>query len=353
MNKKYFSVIVFAILFVVLAMFRSNNNKQTDNTEEAPYQKLEGMVFHTIYHITYQGNEDYRADIDRLFKEFDGSLSMFNDTSIITRMNNNDPDVRANKYFKKVFDKAIKVSEATEGAFDITVAPLVNLWGFGFKNSDNVSKQTVDSILTFVGYNTVSLDEDGVLHKQDPRTILDASSIAKGYMSDVVADFLADQGVENYMVEIGGEIALNGVNPRGKAWSVGINKPEDDATSTNNELQEVLYMTSGGMATSGNYRNFYVKDGKKFAHTIDPHTGYPIQQDILSSTVIAEDCMTADAYATAFMVLGKEKALKVLEKDTTLMAYFIVEGKDSIDYDVVYSPALEARLRDSAGVSPK
>ena len=336
--------IIVAIGLVALAMCRTKEAE----TQVLSYHKLEGSVFHTIYHITYQGERDYHDEIKQLFKEFDGSLSMFNDTSIITRMNNCDTSVVANRYFRHVFTKAMEVSEATGGAFDITVAPLVNLWGFGFKNSDNVSQAAIDSILQFVGYKTVHLDEEGHLHKDDPRTIMDASSIAKGYMSDVVADFLREQGVENYMVEIGGEVALNGVNPKGSRWSIGINKPTDDSTQVNSELQDILYMSEGGVATSGNYRNFYYKDGKKYAHTIDPHTGYPIQQDILSSTVIARDCMTADAYATAFMVLGKEKAMEVLAKDTTLMAYFIVDAPDADGnggYEIVFSPALEQRLK--------
>ena len=341
--KKIIYIIV-AIGLVALAMCRTKEAE----TQVLSYYKLEGTVFHTIYHITYQGERDYHDEIKQLFKEFDGSLSMCNDTSIITRMNNCDTSVVANRYFRHVFTKAMEVSEATGGAFDITVAPLVNLWGFGFKNSDNVSQAAIDSILQFVGYKTVHLDDEGRLHKDDPRTIMDASSIAKGYMSDVVADFLREQGVENYMVEIGGEVALNGVNPKGSRWSIGINKPTDDSTQVNSELQDILYMSEGGVATSGNYRNFYYKDGKKYAHTIDPHTGYPIQQDILSSTVIARDCMTADAYATAFMVLGKEKAMEVLAKDTTLMAYFIVDAPDADGnggYEIVYSPALEQRLR--------
>lgn len=341
--KKIIYIIV-AIGLVALAMCRTKEAE----TQALSYHKLEGTVFHTIYHITYQGERDYHDEIKQLFKEFDGSLSMFNDTSIITRMNNCDTSIVANRYFRHVFTKAMEVSEATGGAFDITVAPLVNLWGFGFKNSDNVSQAAIDSILQFVGYKTVHLDEEGHLHKDDPRTIMDASSIAKGYMSDVVADFLREQGVENYMVEIGGEVALHGVNPKGSRWSIGINKPTDDSTQVNSELQDILYMSEGGVATSGNYRNFYYKDGKKYAHTIDPHTGYPIQQDILSSTVIARDCMTADAYATAFMVLGKEKAMEVLAKDTTLMAYFIVDAPDADGnggYEIIYSPALEQRLK--------
>lgn len=311
--------IVVAIGLVALAMCRTKEAE----TQVLSYHKLEGTVFHTIYHITYQGERDYHDEIKQLFKEFDGSLSMFNDTSIITRMNNCDTSVVANRYFRHVFTKAMEVSEATGGAFDITVAPLVNLWGFGFKNSDNVSQAAIDSILQFVGYKTVHLDEEGHLHKDDPRTIMDASSIAKGYMSDVVADFLREQGVENYMVEIGGEVALNGVNPKGSRWSIGINKPTDDSTQVNSELQDILYMSEGGVATSGNYRNFYYKDGKKYAHTIDPKTGYPVQHNILSATVLAADCTTADAYATAFMVLGMERSQAILQKHPELMAYFI------------------------------
>jgi thiamine biosynthesis lipoprotein len=164
----------------------------------------------------------------------------------------------------------------------------------------------------------------------------------------VIAGVLRAHGVTNYMVEIGGEIALNGVNDKGSAWSIGINKPTEDPSNTLSEIDNVLQMTSGGMATSGNYRNFYYKDGKRVAHTIDPRTGYPIQQDILSSTVVAADCMTADAYATAFMVLGKERSLEVLAADTSLSAYFIVSTGDTTGahpYDIVYSPKMKAMLK--------
>jgi thiamine biosynthesis lipoprotein len=315
---------------------------------EVPYQHLEGTVFGTIYHITYQGQEDYHDEIRTTFQNFDASLSMFNPTSIISRFNQNDSTTVADDYFTTVFRKSMSVSEATGGAFDITVAPLVNLWGFGFQHKDSVSQATVDSIRTFVGYHLVQLDEEGHLRKDDERTILDASSVAKGYACDVIAGVLRAHGVTNYMVEIGGEIALNGTNDKGAAWNIGINKPTEDASNTLNEIENVLSMTHGGMATSGNYRNFYYKDGKRVAHTIDPRTGYPIQQDILSSTVIATDCMTADAYATAFMVLGKERSLEVLADDTTLCAYFIVATDDTTGvrpYEIVYSPRMKAMLR--------
>jgi len=289
-------------------------------------QRLVGEVFNTSYHIIYEGNgEDWHDSIRVLFREFDGSLSMFNDTSILSRMNRNDQTVRANAYVQTVVRKAQEISANTNGAFDITVAPLVNLWGFGFKNSDKVTAEAVDSIRKFVGYRKICLDADGRLSKADSRTQLDASSIAKGYMCDVIGTWLKGKGVTNYMVEIGGEVSLLGTNPEGKEWGVGINVPEEDALQRVNGIMNVIHLSSGGVATSGNYRNFYYRDGKRYAHTIDPRTGYPVQQDILSSTVIAPDCLTADAYATAFMVMGYKKAMEVLAKNPTITAYFVLD----------------------------
>ncbi len=300
-------------------------------------QRLVGEVFNTSYHIIYEDKgENWHDSIRVLFREFDGSLSMFNDTSILSRMNRNDRNVKANAYVQTVVRKAQEVSACTDGAFDITVAPLVNLWGFGFKNSDKVTDKAVDSIRSFVGYQKIYLDAEGQLRKADPRIQLDASSIAKGYMCDIVGDWLKGKGIENYMVEIGGEVTLLGSNPTGVEWGVGINVPQEDALQRVNGILNTLRLTSGGVATSGNYRNFYYRDGKRYAHTIDPRTGYPVQQDILSSTVIAPDCLTADAYATAFMVMGLEKAMDVLAKNSSLKAYFIVADENSRDgYKVV------------------
>lgn len=343
--KKYIYIIIAILALTAVAIYRNNSAEQTE-AQANDWIKLQGSVFHTFYHITYEGKQDYSQEIDSLFQVFDGSLSMFNDTSIISRMNRNDEEVVANGYFRNVFNKANYVSQKTEGAFDITVAPLVNLWGFGFKNSDKVTPDAVDSILKFVGYQSVSLDDEGHLHKQDPRTILDASSIAKGYMSDIIGDYLHEQGVTNYMVEIGGEIALMGNNPKGNAWTVGIAKPVNDSLQQDHGFQDFLQLTSGGLATSGNYRNFYEKGGKRYAHTIDPHTGYPIQKDVLSATVIARDCMTADAFATAFMVLGKEKALEVMANEPNVEGYLIIpSSSDSTELEVVYSAGFDQYIK--------
>ena len=281
----------------------------------------EGSVFGTFYHITYQSMKDLQEGVDETLRQVDLSLSPFNKESVISAINNNS-SMDTDAMFIEVFTLAQKVSEATNGAFDITVAPLVNLWGFGFKNMDNVSQEKVDSLLPFVGYQKVKL-VDGKIQKECPETMLDCSAIAKGYGVDAVGKYLESQGVKNYVVEIGGEVRTRGTNPRGELWHVGINKPNDDPTNLNNEIEEVLQITQLSMATSGNYRNFYEKDGKKYAHTIDPHTGYPVQHSILSSTVLTKDCATADAYATSFMVLGLEKAKEVLALHPELMAFFI------------------------------
>ncbi|MDE5739224.1 MAG: FAD:protein FMN transferase, partial [Bacteroidaceae bacterium] len=212
-------------------------------------------------------------------------------------------------------------------AFDITVAPLVNLWGFGFQNDSDVNNAKVDSLLTFVGIDNVQL-LNGTIQKVHPETMLDCSAIAKGYGVDAVGMYLERQGIKNYMVEIGGEVRVRGTNPQGELWHIGINRPTDDPNNMNNEVEQVLQVTQLAMATSGNYRNFYEKDGKKYAHTIDPRTGYPVQHSILSSTVLAQDCATADAYATAFMVLGMEASQQVLSEHPELMAFFIYSDAD-------------------------
>ena len=294
--------------------------------KSADIKRSEGSVFGTFYHITYQSASDLQPGIDQTLKNVDASLSPFNKESVITAINNN-VSMETDSMFVDVFTLAQTVSAETQGAFDITVAPLVNLWGFGFKNLENVSKAKVDSLLPFVGYQKVSL-ADGKVHKDFPETMLDCSAIAKGYGVDAVGLYLESQGVKNYMVEIGGEVRVRGKNPQGELWHIGINKPNEDPTNMKNDIEQVIQVTQLAMATSGNYRNFYEKDGKKYAHTIDPRTGYPVQHSILSSTVLAHDCATADAYATAFMVLGLDEAKKVLAKHHELMAFFIYSDQE-------------------------
>lgn len=309
------------ISIMLLLIFGTGcNAKQT-------YYEENGTIFHTLYKIKYEAKQPLNKKIDSILKAFNQSLNPFNPHSIIAKVNRNEP-VIVDAWFTEVFNKAQEVSEQTEGVFDITAGPLINLWGFGFSKMDSITPTMIDSIRKIVGYKKISL-KDSRIQKQDNRTLLNCSAIAKGFASDVVARMLEDEGISNYMVEIGGEVAMQGVNQNGDWWRIGISKPEDDSTGITNELEEIMTLCKkGGIATSGNYRNFYIKDGKKYAHTIDPRTGYPSEQNILSATVVANNCMTADAYATAFMAMGLE------------MSERVAKNLDDIDYYIIYTDSL-------------
>lgn len=335
MKKKNIFKILFLTVLTVASVIIIWNQQTT------PYQHNTGFIFGTTYSITYQNNRDLQAEIEAEMNEVDAALSPFNKRSIITAVNNNH-QVKLNQKFMQVFNLAENISHETDGAFDITVAPLVNEWGFGFRKGVNPTKHVIDSLRQIVGYQKVALI-NGKVVKKDPRINLDCSGIAKGYGSDCVANLLRRHGIENFMVEIGGEIVTAGVNPDRVPWKIGVTKPVDNPTQQNGELQTVLNVTDKAMATSGNYRNFYYKGGRKYAHTIDPKTGYPVQHNILSSTVIADNCATADAYATAFMVLGLNKAKAILQRHPELMAYFIYSDKNGKN-TVWFSPSMKKAI---------
>ena len=268
------------------------------------YRQNTNFVFGTIYNITYQSDRDLQQEIEAELMKVDGEFSMFNPQSTVARINSGDSTVERSEMFNEIYQLAQTVSKETDGAFDITVAPLVNAWGFGFKHEQLPTPEQVDSLLQL-------------------RNQMDFSAIAKGYGCDVVARLLESHGIHTYMVEIGGEVVVSGKNAKGDDWHIGITKPTEDSLNVEGEMQTVLSITDHAMATSGNYRNFYYQGGRKYAHTIDPRTGYPVQHSLLSATVLAENCATADAYATSFMVLGVEGAKAVLARHPELMAYLI------------------------------
>lgn len=319
-NRKYIAL-AFAVLALVLLLI--------PNKSQVDYRTNEGKIHGTYYHITYLQPDgiDLQDSIEAEMRRFEQSLSAFDSTSVISRINRNEA-MRTDSLFEAMFEEAMMVSELTGGAFDITVAPLVNAWGFGFRSSQFPSEEQIDSIRDFVGYTKVALNNH-TIYKDDPRIMLDAGAIAKGYSVDVVAQLLSRFGCENYLVEIGGEVACRGKNPKGKDWSVGISKPEDNPLPTN-DIQQVLRLTDRAVATSGNYRQFYYRDGKKYSHTIDPRTGYPVNHNLLSATIVARSCMHADALATACMVLGVEEALQLCENDASVEGYFIYSQGDSL-----------------------
>ena len=314
--------IPFLILLIIGTVFTIRRHQP----REVPFQKEEGVIFGTEWHATYQCDSSLHADIVQELQRVDASLSMFNPRSTLSRINAGESS-ETDSLLRIVLTQAFQISQATHGCFDVTVAPLVNAWGFGFKNGALPDSAQVDSLLQFVGWQRVSLDSLQLV-KSDPRIVLDLSAIAKGFGVDQVASLFRRHGIQNFMIEIGGEIVVHGHNPRGKEWIIGVNKPVEDELNPNKETKVNLSLTNCAMATSGNYRNFYIDEkGQKRAHTIDPHTGYPVQHSILSSTVIAPTCSMADAFATSFMVMGIDSAKSTLARHPELQAYFILSSE--------------------------
>ncbi len=302
-----------------------------DTAPKSSYYHNEGRVFGTYYNIRYEATEDLEKDIQAAFTEFDNSLSMFNPHSILSAVNAN-RDTVTNEAFETMWEEARRVHELSGGAFDITVAPLVNYWGFGFaeKKSQIANHQSqIDSLLSFIGFSKVALAEHKV-YKFDDRVMVDAGAVAKGQACDMIAAVLRDHGCANYLVDIGGEVVAYGMNAKGEPWHIGITKPNLNNEGAQEDLQEILSVTDIAMATSGNYRNFYYDGEQRRSHTIDPRTGYPVQHSLLSATVVSSTCMRADALATACMVLGADDALDMIDRAGDAACYLIVAQNDSL-----------------------
>jgi thiamine biosynthesis lipoprotein len=289
--------------------------------------ELAGQAQGTTYHVTYfsRDNISYQSEIDSLLKRLDASLSTYKKESIISRFNVNDSSAVTDKYFTDVFNKSIEVAEKTNGLFDITVAPVVNAWGFGSTGKQNVDSLMIDSLLQFVGYKMVRLEGKKVI-KQKPQMMLDFNAIAQGYSVDVLASYLESKGIESYLVELGGEVRAKGTKKNDEYWRVGIDKPLENVADERS-LQAVVTLKNRSLATSGNYRRYIEVNGRRHSHIINPKTGYSSRTNLLSVTVAASDCMTADAYATAFMVMGLEQSKQFLaeHKDLDLDVFFIYD----------------------------
>lgn len=310
------------LAFLIIATFFILN-KHSNNSNDT-FQQNTGRIFGTNYKFVYSAKKNYASELHDVLNQVDASLSMFNKESRLYRINQGETDT-TDAYIKEVLELSQWVSKETDGAFDCTVAPIVNAWGFGFKNKEVITDEVIDSLKQLVGYQKIQLTADGRLVKADPRIMIDFGAIAKGYGVDVVATYLQNQGVKNFLVEIGGEIVTKGQNVEGKPWKIGIQDPESESYS------KIIEVTDKAMATSGNYRNYYVTESGQFvAHTIDPHTAQPVQHSLLSATVFAPTCAMADAFATAFMVMGVDKAKTVLAAHNNLSAYFIYQENDSI-----------------------
>lgn len=320
LTKRWVFPLVLLLAIVVVWMYRQANTE----SDELQNIELTGTTMGTIpYHIKYRSKEgkNYQPQIDSILVAFNQSLSTYIPDSEISRFNKGSVLKFELPFFYPVLKSSKEVYEKTGGAFDPTIAPLVNAWGFGPDKSRSPEQAKIDSLLKLVNFDSIYFDSVSVC-KLQPGLMLDLSAIAKGYAVDVVANFLKSKYIENLLVEIGGEAICYGTNERGEVWTIGI----DDPTSTGIVQQRpkaIVKLDNRAIATSGNYRNFYEVNGQRFSHTLSPFTGYPVQHSLLSASVFAEDCMTADAFATGFMVLGIEESIKIIESDNSLDAFFI------------------------------
>lgn len=340
MKKVSLSILLGAIL--VAGIYNLTGSKS-----EPTYTLLSGEIFHTFYNVQYDLSEDYRSSLDSTFQAFSKSLNPFDSTSLISAINRNSSE-ETDSMLRHVWLAAKEISEKSAGRYDVTCSPFINAWGFGFDSINRPEPRVLDSLKAFVGYHKVSLSPEGKMQKEDRRTIFDFSSISKGYCSDLVGEMLHRKGAKSYLVELGGEIAFAGSNPEGKPWRVGINKPIETASNTISDLQLVITLDreQGGLATSGNYRNFKVVDGKKVAHTINPLTGLPIQTDVLSATILAPSCMLADGLATACMTMTSAEVPAFIRQFDGVEYLLILpdEGKDG--FKVQMSDGMRRLVRD-------
>jgi thiamine biosynthesis lipoprotein len=333
-KKLYLQLILLAVILLVVYLLSHSRQK-------GEYMRIAGFTQGTTYHITYESKkgEDLKKAIDSLLADFDNSLSTYLPNSLITRFNKNEPGLHADRKFTEVFIKSYEVFKKTEGAFDITVAPIVNALGFGTTDTLDVDSTMIDSLRQYVGMDKVKLQGD-TLVKSDSHVTLDVNALAQGYSVDVVVSYLENRKIRNYMVEIGGEIRARGKNEQGEYWRIGIDKPVDGNYIPGTDLQSIVKLNDRALATSGNYRKFYIRNGIKFVHTINPKTGYPVISNLLSATVVARDCMTADAYATAFMVMGTDRSIKFLDENRFLDAYLIYSDEKG-NYKVYFTKGLK------------
>ena len=319
MKKRLFAI---SVLLVLLCGCHRNSR---------PVRHFEGQAFGTTYSITYVAEPtDNRAlphtQIDSLLADLSHTFSIFDTTSIIYCWNKGE-DVELNEDFLYVLRLSKTVSAVTDGAFDCTVQPLVQLWGFGKDGvRHTVGDDTLAMVREFVGFQLVDLQGDNILRK-DPRVQLNFNAVAKGYAVDKVADWLVENGYTDCLVEIGGEVAARGTK-NGKPWKVGIQVPTKTADGARESFESLPLPDHRAVATSGNYRNYFEEGGVRYTHILDPRTGQPERTNLLSVTVVAPDCATADAYATAFMVLGHERSAQIVKQHPELEAWFIVADGD-------------------------
>ena len=341
-------------LFFFSVVYVSCKNSGSNDAQNG-FTSIAGETMGTTYHITYESSEDFKAEIDSLLVLFNNSVSTYIPESTISQFNKGGSEFcysqQDDQFLLESLSRAMEIAKETNGAFDPTVMPLVNYWGFGYGPKEKVQtpdKKTLDSLVNLVGYKKIGLmskNDTVCIFKENANMQLDLSASAKGHGVDVIASFLASQGIENYLVEIGGELIASGYKTNGKPWVIGINRPQKGAAI--DEIQIPIDLSEKAMATSGNYRNYYESGNITYAHTINPKTGDSTPSDILSASIIANDCLTADGYATACMVLGLEKSKKLINENPNLEACFIYANSDKTDFEYYFTPGFSARIDTS------
>lgn len=313
-----------ALVIFSLGLFFFSCERDTSIEKTHLLGEAQGTYYSIIYYD--QLNRNLSVQIDSILDAFDLSVSVYKANSIVSKVNRNE-DVILDDWFVDNFNAAIRIAELTDGAMDITIAPLANAWGFGtFDQPDKIDVQLIDSLRKLVNYKAVSIVNNRLV-KEDQRMQLNFNAIAQGNSVDVVAKYFNSLNIDSYLIDIGGEILAKGDKAGGEHWLVGIEKPSETADE-GRELQQTFALKDNALATSGNYRKYYEIDGKRYAHSLDPKSGYPVQHSLLSVSVLAKTCTDADAFATAFMVMGMEKALVFIDKHPDIQAYFIYHDKD-------------------------
>lgn len=314
MNKKVLLIITFCISFSVGCKVKKQE-----------FGNITGFTQGSTYSIVFENplkNDPVglKGSVDNILHNFDMSVSTYNDSSVISRVNRNE-DVLLDSFFIEVFNKSKEVFINSGGTFDITVGPLVKAWGFGPDAHKNFNVSKLDSLMNLIGFEKVKIINNRIV-KSVPGICLDVNAIAPGYSVDVICRYLKGMGMKNYLVEIGGEVRAVG-DKNGADWRIGIDRPEDNNMVPGDKLQAIIRIKNKALATSGNYRKFYIENGVKYAHHINPKTGYPTKNTLLSISILADDCATADGTATACMVMGKDKTLEYLDRHPELEAYLI------------------------------
>lgn len=314
MSKKSFTLVLLFIMIITSC-----------KDKESGFSSFNGFVQGTTYSIVFENNDhinliELRSKVEEILHDFDMSLSLYQDSSILSMINRNE-EAMPDSFFIEAFNRSKEINLTTGGAFDITVGPLVEAWGFGPDEQKSFTESKRDSLLSLVGMEKVEI-RDGRVYKTDPHIHLDFNAIAQGYSVDIISEYFGGLGIERFLVEIGGEVRVKG-DKKGVLWRIGIDRPEDNNMSPGTDLQAIISLKDRSLATSGNYRKFYVEDGIKYSHTIDPKTGYPARNQLLSATIIADDCATADGIATACMVMGKDRTIDFLNLHPEFEAYLI------------------------------